>query len=586
MTFRIFVLLITFLMPSLVVAQSLFGPNTCAIVLSSKPNERLAIQEARTRFSDKSVTIYEARNGWYAVTWIAVSTSKARQKLDRFKAQGQIPKDALCSQGKSYIRKAIHIAAARSAAPQAPFDVEASLLSPLDAGLLTRAEKRFLQLALAFEGDYVGLLDGSWGKFSDRAMASYAAREFKSRALNLHMTTLAARVYAQLERDGWAMTYNDALGMSYLFPHEAYRQGAPSKDFANFEHSRSSLKLSLSRGSDAKVTTLHRYALDAHRGYEPAYTVRKTNYAVTAITKSDKSQLYVRSHFINGYWSSVTVSANSYDLNIFRAVTASIAKGHSADLSFETNGYLMANIETTVAVLEEQKKNDVAKDFERAQVTPNALPARVSQAPKLVGTGSGFLVSSSGAVLTNEHVTQGCRIIEIDGKRAERVAENAAFDLALLSFEAGENDKVARFANGPAGLNADITVVGYPLNSVLGGLNVARGAVSGQIGVGGDGTRMQISAPVQPGNSGGPVLDKTGAVVGVVVSRLKARVLDDGALDIPQNVNFAIRAEIAKLFLFQNNVRPALAGFEPPRLEPEVLASSAASFTKLIKCYE
>jgi hypothetical protein len=97
---------------------------------------------------------------------------------------------------------------------------------------------------------------------------------------------------------------------------------------------------------------------------------------------------------------------------------------------------------------------------------------------------------------------------------------------------------------------------------------------------------MQISAPVQPGNSGGPVLDKTGAVVGVVVSRLRSRLLDDDQLDIPQNVNFAIRGEIAKLFLYQNNVTPVLADKSATRQEPEALARAAAEFTKLISCYK
>ena len=81
-------------------------------------------------------------------------------------------------------------------------------------------------------------------------------------------------------------------------------------------------------------------------------------------------------------------------------------------------------------------------------------------------------------------------------------------------------------------------------------------------------------------------MDKSGAVVGVVVSRLRSRVLEDGDIDIAQNVNFAIRGEIAKLFLFQNNVTPTLDQVDARTLEPEALARRAAGYTKLITCYQ
>ena len=113
------------------------------------------------------------------------------------------------------------------------------------------------------------------------------------------------------------------------------------------------------------------------------------------------------------------------------------------------------------------------------------------------------------------------------------------FDLALLQTSVLQEKTVAVFAQSPARLNSDITVVGYPLSGLLGGLNVTRGSVSSLKGLRGDGVQMQISAPVQPGNSGGPVVSGSGAIVGVVVSKLNARRVADETGDIPQNVNFA-----------------------------------------------
>ena len=94
---------------------------------------------------------------------------------------------------------------------------------------------------------------------------------------------------------------------------------------------------------------------------------------------------------------------------------------------------------------------------------------------------------------------------------------------------------------------------------------------------------MQISAPVQPGNSGGPVVNAAGQIVGVVVSKLNAQMVAEATGDIPQNINFAIRAEIAKLFLYQSGVEPVVVE-EQPALSPEDLAESARGFTRLITC--
>jgi S1-C subfamily serine protease len=211
----------------------------------------------------------------------------------------------------------------------------------------------------------------------------------------------------------------------------------------------------------------------------------------------------------------------------------------------------------------------------------------VSQAPQDVehqrSSGTGFVVSSMGSVLTNAHVVDGCATVTFAGEAAEVVGVSVDFDLALLNVSEIAGDAVATFARSPARLNSDVTVIGYPLAGLLTGLNVTRGAVSSQMGFGGDVSGMQITAPVQPGNSGGPVLAANGEVVGVVVSKLDAQAVADATGDIPQNVNFAIRGEIANLFLFQHGVEPQLGSDGEPLL-PVELADLAAGFTGFIEC--
>lgn len=195
-------------------------------------------------------------------------------------------------------------------------------------------------------------------------------------------------------------------------------------------------------------------------------------------------------------------------------------------------------------------------------------------------TGSGFHVSDDGHVLTNFHVIDGCHTVLVDGSYAEVMHTSEVFDLAILKTSGRIRKATAVFSERPVRLNADVTVVGYPYAGLLGGLNVTRGSVSSLKGIGGEPTRMQITAPVQPGNSGGPVVSADGKIVGVVVSRLAGQGVDD----IPQNVNFAVRGEIAKLFLSQNGIEPDVHSAEAP-LAPENLAKQTAQFTSLIACF-
>lgn len=218
---------------------------------------------------------------------------------------------------------------------------------------------------------------------------------------------------------------------------------------------------------------------------------------------------------------------------------------------------------------------------QRARVEPNIN--KQSPENSKAASGSGFMVSAAGHVMTNAHVVDGCTDYFVDGNPAVLIATSDKFDLALLLSASSADKQIAVFSASSAKLNSDVTAVGFPYAGLLGGLNVTRGSVSSLKGLGGSETTMQISSPVQSGNSGGPLLSSEGEVVGVVVSKLDAVKVADILGDTPQNVNFAVRGEIAKLFLAQNGVDP-LISITDDELKPEELATRAKGFTAFIQC--
>jgi S1-C subfamily serine protease len=111
------------------------------------------------------------------------------------------------------------------------------------------------------------------------------------------------------------------------------------------------------------------------------------------------------------------------------------------------------------------------------------------------------------------------------------------------------------------------------------------GTISALAGPNDDSRWLQISAPIQPGNSGGPVVDLGGNVVGVVVATVNAAAMLKSEGVIPQNINFAIKSNIAANFLDAKSVPYDIASSEI-KMEPGDVAAKAVRSTVLIECYK
>ena len=199
----------------------------------------------------------------------------------------------------------------------------------------------------------------------------------------------------------------------------------------------------------------------------------------------------------------------------------------------------------------------------------------------LVSVGTGFYINET-LILTNEHVVRSADEVRIPYRRVTVSIVDTDVDLALLVDSVQHTDP-ARFRSSSVDLGEEIVVFGYPLSHVLSyGGNGTLGTVSGLASPIVDAhpdNLFQHTTPIQDGNSGGPVLDAAGNVVGVVVSALDPfLVIGEHGIEIAdrQNVNFAIKFDVIENFLKENQV----TDYEDPIPVPGRAISWGAVFKK------
>jgi len=181
-----------------------------------------------------------------------------------------------------------------------------------------------------------------------------------------------------------------------------------------------------------------------------------------------------------------------------------------------------------------------------------------------IGSGSGFFVSKKGHIVSNAHVVGICEevIAHEKGKKIylDILATDEVNDLGLVKGKF-KNRKYLRIKSKGAELGEDIVAFGFPLSQTLSdSVKLTKGIVSALSGPGNNTSQIQMDAAIQPGNSGGPVLNMSGEVVGVAsagLNKLYSLIQEEY---IPENVNFAVAAPSIATFLKANKI-DASSGF-------------------------
>jgi S1-C subfamily serine protease len=202
---------------------------------------------------------------------------------------------------------------------------------------------------------------------------------------------------------------------------------------------------------------------------------------------------------------------------------------------------------------------------------------------------TGIVISAAGHIVTNNHGVKACHELRVrlagEPFPATLLAHDAENDVAVLKAD-HVFTATAKFRASAIRQGESIVAIGFPLAGLIGSgsdVIVTTGIVNALTGIRNDTRFLQISAPVQPGNSGGPLLDASGLVTGVVTEKLNALAVAIRTGDIPQNVNFALKPTVVRNFLDANAVSYATAA-PGKELTTADIADAAKRFTVKVEC--
>lgn len=279
----------------------------------------------------------------------------------------------------------------------------------------------------------------------------------------------------------------------------------------------------------------------------------------------------------------------------FQKASLMVATAGRAVLNFDLTSTgpviaALANCVTKVKADGLSKAGDFTKGAAKPAATADKQGTPSASKPVKSKSGTGFVVSANGHIVTNHHVIEGCSDLKgnLTGEAAmvlRVVSSDANNDLALLQAPSTATFKeYARIRDRSIRSGDSVVAIGFPFHGLLtSDFTVTTGIVSSLSGMRNDSRFLQISAPVQPGNSGGPLFDTTGQIVGVVTGKLDGLRVAVATGSIPENINFAIKTGALRDFL-DNSVVPYQTAEPKGELKTTDIAGNARAYTMLISC--
>lgn len=560
------------------------------VQVEAQPTLREA--EARARayaaaFPD--VSGYQLRSGWYAIMLGPYGVEEGAAQLSNLRRENLIPRDAFIAYGSDFRNQFWPVGGAPLPPPVPEVITEEPLLTTPEAvaepvveptppaladetpsearaseALLERTDREALQTALQWFGFYDSTIDGAFGRGTRASMAAWQEAnglEPTGILTTLQRATLVGNYQTDLAAYGFEAVTEAAAGIEVTLPLGLVAFDHYEPPFVHFTPTGGSdlrVVLISQPGDQAALyglydilQTLEIMPAGGERSRdERSFTVTGANESVQSVAYGEISRGMIKGYIVT--WNPAKADGMDRILpaiqNSFRAVGDTALDPGMVVMDAATRAGLLSGLEVRKPA------------FSR----------------------SGFFVSADGAVVTTATAVAQCGRITIERDiDMTLVATDAASGMAILRpTVALAPTAVATLQLTPDRIGAEIAVAGYSYEDRLSAPVLTFGGLEALEGLDGETGIKRLAINVLAGDAGGPVLDGTGAVLGMLQPAP-----DTGARQLPPDVAYAIAADVIAAQLTAAGVTPASA---PPSgaLPPEDLSRRALAMTVLVSCWE
>lgn len=518
---------------------------------------------------------YELRSGWFAVVLGPYPEVEAQIRLDSLVRDGLIPPESFLAYSSDFDPAFWPLEAAGTQAPElapeaeipladttAPDETEAEARAR--EALLDESQRKDLQTALQWFGHYSGAIDGAYGPGTRKSMAAWqeaAALDPTGTLTTQQRVRLMAEYTTEIAAFGFQTVTEPKAGITATLP----------LGLVEFDHYEPPFVHYRARGDSGLRLVLISQPGDA-LALAGLYDLMQSLEAVPLTGERSLSEDGFR---IQG-------QSADYSTTIAASLTGGLTKGWML-ISTPGNDRRDARI---VQTIEAGFQTDSAIALDPGQVamdaaTRDGLMAGLDLRKPRLGR-SGFFVDAAGSVLTTVEAVEGCARITIDqGAEATVLLSDAASGLALLAPTSPLSPMgVAELQPAPRRGGSEIAVAGYPYEDRLPAPVLSFGTLEEVTGLQGEPGLLRLSLMAQAGDVGGPVLDATVAVVGMLLPAPA-----DPAQSLPAEVRFALATSEITRLIAPLGIEP-LTATRGSALNPTLLGDKGRALTVLVSCWD
>ncbi len=461
----------------------------------------------------------------------------------------------------------------------------------------TLSERVNLQSQLILGGFYEGTIDGAVGPQSIKAIRAFQAS--KGMAETSKLTTSQQEQLRQIAREtsqaaGLTRFWDKRASMSYLVPTNYVDTLQHAEKGSKFLASSERLYMHAFR-TKAPRNRMRRVFDQLRKNPETQILKAKwQGNGFFLIEKRSGHLLYTASRVKGSQTKNLVLMIKQHDQQLLQPVALLMTR---LFFPFETKGLNKS------ALLDDAGFDTLQQDKPPAQFAKKASPKtpdpsglhdlEETDPPEntSIATGSGFFVSHDGHIMTNAHVVNGClHIRTARWGQASILHFDSTNDLAIIKLKRQQTTpRPLAIVPKEAKLGEEVMALGYPLQGLLAqdaeDMSITTGVISRLSGLGGSKRDITISAPVQPGNSGGPLINNKGNVVGVIVAKLNALAEIEENGNVPQNVNFAVNPITAQKALRTTGIDASTISGNQDEMDRVDLIEQIRKSVTLITCY-